>query len=69
MNGLEVTLRICDMDKKTSKKIDEAVRNICISIYRAAFEITDEVQREIEARLVQTIQEKWELQDKQKQKK
>ena len=57
------------MDKKTSKKIDEAVQSICVAIYRAAFEITDEVQREIETRLVQTIQEKWERIDKQKQKK
>ena len=57
------------MDKKTSKKIDEAVQSICVAIYRAAFEITDEVQREIETRLIQTIHDRWDYMDRQKEKK
>jgi len=57
------------MDKKASKKIDDAVRSISAAIYRAAFEITDEVQREIETRLIQTIHDRWEYMDRQKEKK
>ena len=53
------------MDKKTSKKIDEAVSEIRIALYNAALKITDEVQREIETRLIETIHARWEYMDKQ----
>lgn len=56
------------IDKKTSKEIDKAVLSISVAIYQAARKITDEVQREIERRLVQTIQDRWEYQDKLKEK-
>ena len=57
------------MDKKTSKKIDDAVSEIRIALYNATLKITDEVQREIETRLIQTIHDRWEYMDRQKQKK
>ena len=57
------------MDKKTSKKIDEAVSKIKMDIWHQAVAITDEVQREIETRLIQTIHERWEYMDSQKEKK
>lgn len=53
------------MDKKTSKKIDDAVSEIRIALYNAALKITDEVQREIETRLIQAIHARWEYMDKQ----
>jgi hypothetical protein len=56
------------MDKQTSKKIDEAVSSIKVSIYKAAQSITDDVLREIETRLIQTIHDRWEYIDKQKNK-
>lgn len=56
------------MDKKTSKKIDEAVSSIKVSIYKAAQSITDDVMREIETRLIQTIHDRWEYMDKQNNK-
>ena len=56
---------IGSMDKKTSKKIDEAVSEIRIALYNAALKITDEVQREIETRLIETIHARWEYMDKQ----
>ena len=56
------------MDKQTSKKIDEAVSIIKVSIYKAAQSITDDVMREIETRLIQTIHDRWGYMDKQKNK-
>ena len=56
------------MDKQTSKKIDAAVSSIKVSIYEAAQSITDDVMREIEKRLIQTIYDRWEYMDKQKNK-
>jgi hypothetical protein len=56
------------IDKKTSKKIDDAVSEIRIALYNATLKITDEIQREIETRLIQTIQDRWEYMDKQKEK-
>lgn len=53
------------MDKSTSKEIDKAVHEISMAIYRAAAAITDEVQREIETRLIETIHARWEYMDKQ----
>lgn len=53
------------MDKKTSKKIDNAVLGILEAIHRAAFTITDEVRREIETRLIESIHARWEYVDKQ----
>ena len=55
------------MDKKTSKKIDEAVSKIRMAIYDATLAITDEIQREIETRLIQTIHDRWEYMDKRKE--
>lgn len=52
------------MDKKTSKKIDDAVSEIRIALYNATLKITDEIQREIEKRLIQTIHDRWEYLDK-----
>ena len=57
------------MDKKTSKRIDEAVSKIRIALYDATLEITDEIHREIEERLIKTIQDRWEYMDKLKAKK
>ena len=57
------------IDKKTSKKIDDAVSEIRIALYNATLKITDEIQREIETRLIQTIQDRWEYMDKLKTKK
>ena len=57
------------MDKKTSKRIDEAVSKIRIALYDATLEITDEIHREIEARLIKTIHDRWEYLDRQKAKK
>lgn len=57
------------MGKKTNKKIDDAVSEIRMEIYRAATFITDEVQREIETRLIESIHARWEYMDKQKEKK
>jgi hypothetical protein len=56
------------IDKKTSKKIDDAVSEIRIALYNATLKITDEIQREIETRLIQTIQDRWEYMYKQKEK-
>ena len=56
------------MDKKTSKKIDDAVSEIRIALYNATLKITDEVQREIETRLIQTIHDRWEYMDRKKSK-
>lgn len=49
------------IDKKTSKKIDDAVSEIKIAIYNATLKITDEIQREIETKLIQTIHDRWEM--------
>lgn len=57
------------IDKKTSKKIDDAVSEIRIALYNATLKITDEVQREIETRLIQVIHDRWEYMDRQKEKK
>lgn len=54
------------MDKQTSKKIDEAVSSIRVSMYKAAQSITEDVLREIETRLIEAIQSRWEYEDKQK---
>ena len=56
------------IDKKTSKQIDNIVSDIRLAIYKSALNITDGIQREIEERLVQSIQSRWEYIDKQKQK-
>lgn len=56
------------MDKQTSKKIDKAVFDISMAIYKASNAITDEIQREIETRLIQVIHDRWEYVDKQKDK-
>ena len=56
------------IDKKTSKQIDNIVSDIRLAIYKSALNITDGIQREIEERLVQSIQDRWEYMDKQKQK-
>ena len=56
------------MDKKTSKKIDDAVSSIKVAIWKSSIAITEEVQREIEKRLIQTIHDRWEYQDKLKEK-
>ena len=55
------------IDKKTSKQIDNIVSDIRLAIYKSALNITDGIQREIEERLVQSIQSRWEYIDKQKQ--
>lgn len=55
------------IDKKTSKQIDNIVSDIRLAIYKSALNITDGIQREIEERLVQSIQDRWEYIDKQKQ--
>lgn len=52
--------------KKTSKQIDNIVSDIRLSIYKSALNITEGIQREIEERLVQSIQNRWEYIDKQK---
>ena len=52
------------MDKKTSKKIDDIVSNIKVNIWKQSVAITEEVQREIEERLIQSIHERWEYLDK-----
>lgn len=56
------------MDKKTSKTIDKAVSEIIMAIHRSAIAITDEIQREIETRLIETIQARWDYKDKQMKK-
>ena len=56
------------MDKKTSKKIDNAVSSIKVAIWKASIAITEEVQREVEKRLIQTIHDRWEYVDKQNEK-
>ena len=56
------------IDKKTSKQIDNIVSEIRMSIYKSALNIVEGVQREIEERLVQAIQNRWEYIDKQKEK-
>ena len=56
------------IDKKTSKQIDNIVSDIRLAIYKSALNITDEIHMEIEKRLVQSIQDRWEYIDKQKQK-
>lgn len=57
------------MDKKTNKKIDDVVSEIRMEIHRAAVFITDEVQREIEVRLIESIHARWGYMDRQKEKK
>ena len=54
------------IDKKTSKKIDESVSKIKVQLYKETIRITEEIQREIETRLIQTIHDRWEYMDKQK---
>lgn len=44
------------IDKKTSKQIDKIVSNIRMDIFKQALDITEGIQREIEKRLMQTIQ-------------
>lgn len=56
------------MDKKTSKAIDKAVSEIIMAIHRSSIAITDEVQREIETRLIEAIHARWEYRDKQMKK-
>ena len=56
------------MDKKTDRKINEAVSHIKVAMWKAANDITEDVLRKIETRLIQTIHDRWEYQDKQKQK-
>lgn len=56
------------IDKKTSKQIDNIVSSIRMSIWKESIKITEEVQREIERRLVQAIHDRWEYQDKLKEK-
>ena len=51
------------MDKKTSKKIDDAVSSIKVAMWKAANEITEDVLREIETRLIQAIHDRWEYQE------
>ena len=53
------------IDKKTSKQIDNIVSDIRMSIYKHSLNIVEGVQREIEERLVQSIQKRWEYIDKQ----
>lgn len=57
------------IDKKTSKKIDESVSKIKVQLYKETIKITEEIQREIETRLIQTIHDRWEYMDKQKENK
>lgn len=52
------------MDKKTSKQIDNIVSDIRMSIYKHSLNIVEGVQREIEERLVQSIQDRWVYIDK-----
>lgn len=54
------------MDKKTSKEIDDIVSKIKISMWKESVKITDRVLREIETRLIQTIHDRWEYEDKNK---
>lgn len=54
------------IDKKTSKQIDNIVSDIRMSIYKHSLNIVEGVQREIEERLVQSIQDRWVYIDKQK---
>lgn len=54
------------MDKKTNKAIDKAVLEIKVAIWKASLAITEEVQREIETRIIQTIHDRWEYIDNQK---
>lgn len=51
-----------------SKQIDEAVSSIKVTIWKLANSITEDVHREIERRLIQTIHDRWEYVDKQKSK-
>lgn len=53
------------MDKKTSKNIDKAVSEIIMAIHRSSIVMADEVQREIETRLIEAIHARWEYMDKQ----
>lgn len=54
------------IDKKTSKQIDNIVSDIRMSIYKHSLNIVEGVQREIEERLVKSIQDRWVYIDKQK---
>lgn len=54
------------MDKKTSKKIDQAVSSIKITMWKMANSISEDVLREMETRLIQAIHDRWEYVDKQK---
>ena len=55
------------MDKKTSKKIDQAVSSIKLTMWKMANSISEDVLREMETRLIQTIHDRWEYVDKQKE--
>ena len=57
------------MDKKICKRIDDAVSTIRIALYEDTLELTDEIQREMVERLIQTIHDRWEYMNKQKNKK
>ena len=57
------------IDKKTSKQIDNIVSEMRLAIYKSALNITEEIHREIEKRLVQSIQSRWEYMDRLKTKK
>ena len=57
------------MDKKTSKKIDQAVSKIKITMWKLANSISEDILREIETRLIQTIHDRWEYIDKRKEEK
>lgn len=57
------------MDKKTSKKIDQAVSSIKITMWKLANSISEDILREIETRLIQTIHDRWEYIDKRKEEK
>ena len=54
------------MDKKKSKNIDQAVMKITIDMWRMSNEITEEVLRELEERLIKSIHERWEYEDNRK---
>lgn len=62
-------LKVCSMiDKKINKQIDNIVSEMRIAIYKSSLNITEEIHREIEERLVKAIQDRWEYIDKQKEK-
>lgn len=57
------------INKKIDKQIDNIVSEMRIAIYKSSLNITEEIHREIEERLVKAIQDRWEYIDKQKTKK